>query len=89
MPPGLLVRPTVTTLMSTRIKWDEATGITYMDTVTASMGLVALEMLHKAVDPNMPILEEGAQGESTVSTDVTIYERWMTALNKNIYGIPA
>ena len=42
-----------------------------MDTVTASMGLVALETSHRAVDPNMPMLEEGAQGEDTVVTGVT------------------
>ena len=71
MSPSLLVRPTMTMLMSTRINWDEATSITYVDMVTASVGLVALEMSCRAVDPYMPILEEGAQGESTVITDVT------------------
>ena len=71
MLPSLLVRPTMTTLTSTRINQDEATGITYVDMVTASVGLVALETSHRAVGPHMPILEEGAQGESTVIIDVT------------------
>ena len=42
MSPGLLVGPIMTMLMSTRTCKDEVTGITYIDTVTASMGLVSL-----------------------------------------------
>ena len=71
MPPGLLVEPTMTTLTLTRGNWDEATGITYMNTVTATMGLVTLEMSGTMADPNMLTLEGGAQGESTVITDIT------------------
>ena len=42
-----------------------------MDMVTGSIRLVALETSYRAVDPNMPMMEEGTQGEDTVVTDVT------------------
>ena len=79
----------MTKFMSTRINQDEATGITYVDMVTASVRLVALEMSHRAVDPDMSILEELPRMRVLLSQMSTIYERWMTALNKNIYGILA
>ena len=40
--PDMLMEPTVTTMCATCIDQDEATGVTYMDTVTASVGRVAL-----------------------------------------------
>ena len=49
----------MTMLTSTRINQHETTGITHMDMVTASIGLVALEMSHMMVDPNMPTLKGG------------------------------
>ena len=58
MPPNLLVGPTVATLMATGISQDEATSIIYMDTVTASIGLIALGTSCMVVDPGMPILED-------------------------------
>ena len=61
----------MTMLTSTRINWDEVTSITYVDMVTASMGLVTLEASCREVDPNMLLLEEGAQGEGTIVTDIT------------------
>ena len=89
MPPGLLVGPTMTTLTPTRVNQDETTGITYVNTVTATVGLVALEMSGMMVDPNMPTLEGGAQGERLSSQMSLIHERQMTTLNKNVYGILA
>ena len=67
MPPSLLVGPAMTTEMSTRINSDKATSITYMDMVTASMGLVTLETSHMTVDPGIPLLED--------VTDVTNLQR--------------
>ena len=58
MPPDLLVGPTMATLMVTRISQDKVIGITYMDTVTASMGLVALETSHVATDHRPTMLED-------------------------------
>ena len=40
--PAMLVEPTVMTMYATGIVQDEVTGVTYMDTVTASVGRVAL-----------------------------------------------
>ena len=48
----------MTTLMLTRVNQDEVTSITYMDMVTASMGLVALGTSHMVADPRMPMLED-------------------------------
>ena len=55
--PSLLVGPTMTTLMSTRICQDEATGIMHMDTVTASMELVSFGTSLVAVNCQTPTLE--------------------------------
>ena len=48
----------MTTLMSTRANENEAIGITNMDTVTTSMGLVALGTPCMAVDPGISMLED-------------------------------
>ena len=40
--PHMLMEPTVMMMYTTRIVQVEATGVTYMDTVTASVGRVAL-----------------------------------------------
>ena len=58
MPPNLLVGLAVAMLMATRISQDEATSITYVDMVTASMGLVALKTSCMAADPRMLMLED-------------------------------
>ena len=47
----------MTMLTSTRKCQDEATGISYMDMVAASMGLVSLGTPLMAVDCQMPTLE--------------------------------
>ena len=87
MPPSLLADPTMTMLTSTRVNWDKATSITYVNTVTATLGLVALEMSGMMVDPNMPTLE-GVPRVRVLSSQMSlIHERQMTALNKNVYGI--
>ena len=57
-PPDLMVGPTVATLLATQISQDKVTGITYVDTVTTSVGQVALETTHMAADPRGPILED-------------------------------
>ena len=56
-------------------------------TVTATMGLVALDMLGMMVDPNMPTLEGVPRARMLSSQMSPIHERWMTTLNKNVYGI--
>ena len=45
-------------LMSTRICQDEVTSVMYMDTVTASMGLISLGTLLMAVDHQTPTIED-------------------------------
>ena len=67
MPPSLMVGPAMTMLTSTRINQDEVTGITYMNSMTASMGLAALGTSYMAVDPRTPMLED--------VTDVTNVQR--------------
>ena len=57
-PPSLLVGPAMTMLMLTRVNQDEATGITYVDMVTASMGLVALWTSCMAVHPGISMLKD-------------------------------
>ena len=54
--PGLLVAPTMTMLMCTRIHQDEATSVMYLVTVTASQGLVSLGIPLVVVDHQMPTL---------------------------------
>ena len=89
MPPSLMVGPTMAMLTSTGINWDEATGITYVYTVTASMGLVTLETSCMMVDPDTPTLEGVPRVRVLPSQMSLIHERQMTALNKNIYSILA
>ena len=61
--PDLLVGPTMVTLSAMLISQDKAIGITYVDTVTTSVGQVALETIHITVDSRGPILED--------NTDIT------------------
>ena len=89
MPPSLLVGSSMTMLTSTRINQDEATGITYMDMVTASMGLVALETSCMMDDPNMPALEGVTRARVLSSQMSPIHDRQMMALNKNVYSVLA
>ena len=48
--PGFMVVSATTTMMTTQIHQDETTSVTYMDTVTATMGLISLGMPLVAVD---------------------------------------
>ena len=58
MSPGLLVGPAMAMLTSMRISQDEVTGITYVDMMMTSMGMITLEASHLMVDPQMHLLED-------------------------------
>ena len=57
-PPNLMVGSAMVMLLATWISQNEATGITYADTVTTSVGQVALETAHMVADPRGSILED-------------------------------
>ena len=56
--PGFMVGSTKTTMMTTQICQDEMTSVTYMDTMTALMGLISLETPFVVVDCQMPTIED-------------------------------
>ena len=56
--PNVIVGPAVATLSATWIVQDEATGVTYVDTVTASVERVALGNPHMAANLQGPMLED-------------------------------
>ena len=56
--PNALTRPAVATIYATHIVQDEATGVTYMDTVTASVGRVALRNPHMVTNLQGPTVED-------------------------------
>ena len=56
--PGFTVGSDMTTMMTTWICQDKMTSVTYMDTVTASVGLISLGMPLMAVDYQTPIIED-------------------------------
>ena len=58
MTQGFLAGTTVATMISTQMQQDAVTGITYPDTVTASMSLVSFGATFTMVDCLMPALEE-------------------------------
>ena len=62
--PAMLVEPTVTMMYATHIVQDEVTGVTYMDTVTASVGRVALR------NPHMVATLPGATVEELAEEDL-------------------
>ena len=57
-PPNVMAGPMVATLPTTQIVQDEATGVTYVDTVTASVGRVALRNPCMAANLQGPMLED-------------------------------
>ena len=57
----MLVEPTVMTMYATCIVQDEVTGVTYMDTVTASVGRVAFGNPHMAATFPGATVEELAE----------------------------
>ena len=63
MPIGLVVTPGISTMSISHLVRDEATGITHMDTVTTSVGRVAL---------SGPDLEASSKGPTI--EDVTDHE---------------
>ena len=44
--PGVAIKPTVATLYTSHVIQDEVSGVTYMETVTTSVGQVALRHIH-------------------------------------------
>ena len=53
-----VVEPTVATMSTSCIVKDEATGITYMDTVTTSLGQVTLSGPSQGTPAKGPIIED-------------------------------
>ena len=54
----MLMGPTVAMMYTTHIVQDEATGVTYMETVTTSVGRVALGNPHMVANLQGPIMED-------------------------------
>ena len=77
-PPDLLVGPTMAMLTATWISQDKVTGITYVDTVTTSVGQVALRL------PVWWLAPEGLYWK--ISQMSPGYEWHMTTLNKYVCG---
>ena len=59
--PDTFMGPMVTTMCATQVIQDEATGVTYLDTVTASMGRVALSNPCMVANLHGPMVEELAE----------------------------
>ena len=58
MPIGLVVTPGISSVSSSHIVKDEITGVTYMDTVTTSIGRVALSGPDLEAFPTGPMIED-------------------------------
>ena len=58
MQPEAMVKPTVATMCTSHIVQEEATGITYMDMVTTSMGQVTLGSSHLVTQPPRLTIED-------------------------------
>ena len=56
--PEVMVKPSMATMCTTHIVQDETTGVTYMDTVTTSMGRVALGSSHMVAHSPRPTIED-------------------------------
>ena len=54
----ILAEPVMVTMCTSHIIQDEAMGVTYMDTVTVSMGRVALSSLHVVTYSPSPTIED-------------------------------
>ena len=52
-----VIEPTVATMSASQIVKDEATGVTYMDTITTFLGWVALSGPHQGTPAKGPIIE--------------------------------
>ena len=53
-----VIEPTMATMSTSQIVKDKATGLTYMDTVTTSMGWVALSVPNQGTPAKGPIIED-------------------------------
>ena len=58
MPFGVVVAPGISTVSMSHILRDKATGITYMDTVTTSVGRVALSSPDSKASSSGPTIED-------------------------------
>ena len=58
MPFGVVVAPGISTVSMSHIVRDEATGVTYMDTVTTSVGRVALSGPDSEASSSGPMIED-------------------------------
>ena len=58
MPIGLVATPWISSVSSSHIIKDEVTGITYMDTITTSIGRVALSGPDPETFPTGPTIED-------------------------------
>ena len=56
--PEVMAEPVVAMMCTTHIVQDETMGVTYMDTVTTSMGRVALGNSHMVAHPQGPTIED-------------------------------
>ena len=59
---GMMAAPGVVTMSTSRVVWDKATGATYLDTVTTSIGRVTL---------NVP--EDEVIASEALDIDISIY----------------
>ena len=55
---GVVVTPRISTMSTSHIIRDEATGVTYMDTVTTSVGRVALSSPDSEASSQGPTIED-------------------------------
>ena len=55
---GMMAAPGVVTMSTSQVVWDEATGATYLDTVTTSIGRVALNVPEDEVIASGPKIED-------------------------------
>ena len=63
MPIGLVVTPGISAMSMSCIIRDEATGITYMDTITTSIGRVALSGPDLEASSTGPMIEDATGHE--------------------------
>ena len=58
MPIGLVAAPGIASVSSSHIVIDELTGVTYMDTVTTSIGRVTMSGTDLEAFPTSPTIED-------------------------------
>ena len=55
---GMMAVPGMVTMSASHVVWDEATGATYLDTVTTSIGRVALSVPEDGIAMPGPVIED-------------------------------